>query len=344
MYKRTVQNELMFLQEFAVHDFGYRGSKSEEEAAITGGAHLLSFTGSDTVPAREWLIRNYGADRMSPFILSVPASEHSVMCSFGRADEIEAFKNMLRLYPEGIVSIVSDTYNVYHVCAKDGFAGQLKDEILARPEGSKVVFRPDSGNPEHVICGDPSAPVGSREWKGVIRLLEEVFGSEVNDKGFKQLNSKVGVIYGDGMYLGRYIRTLARLEEMGYAASNLVIGVGGILRNHSRDSMGFALKATHVINNGVSVDIEKDPITDPKKKSHKGFMYLSRDEDGVYHTIDQCTEEEERTGLLEVVFRNGAVVGEEQVFAEIRNRVQQAISEYPLDMDAVIALARDEVK
>ena len=337
-------NELMFLQEFAVHDFGYRGSKSEEEAAITGGAHLLSFTGSDTVPAREWLIRNYNADRTSPFILSVPASEHSVMCSFGRGDEIDAFRNMLRLYPEGIVSIVSDTYNVYHVCDKNGFAGQLKGEILVRPEGSKVVFRPDSGNPEKVICGDPDAPVGSREWKGVLRLLEEVFGSEVNSKGFKQLNPKVGLIYGDGMYLGRYVRTLARLEDMGYAASNLVIGVGGILRNHSRDSMGFALKATHVVNGGESVDIEKDPITDPKKKSHKGLMYLVRDADGAYRTVDQCTEEEEHTGLLEVVFRDGEMVGEEQSFAAIRGRVQQALVEYPIDMDAMIASARAEVR
>jgi nicotinamide phosphoribosyltransferase len=344
MYERTVQSELMFLQEFAVHDFGYRGSKSEEEAAITGGGHLLSFTGSDTVPAREWLIRNYNADRKSPFILSVPASEHSVMCSFGRGDEIDAFRNMLRLYPEGIVSIVSDTYNVYHVCSKDGFAGMLKDEILARPEGSKVVFRPDSGDPEKVICGDPDAPVGSNEWKGVLRLLEEVFGSEVNSKGFKQLNPKVGLIYGDGMYLGRYVRTLARLEEMGYATSNLVIGVGGILRNHSRDSMGFALKATHVVNDGVSVDIEKDPVTDPKKKSHKGLMYLERDVDGAYRTVDQCTEEEEQGGLLEVAFRDGEMIGEDPVFAEVRAMVQKALIEYPIDMDAMIAAARAEVR
>jgi nicotinamide phosphoribosyltransferase len=341
MYKRTVDDGLMFLQEFAVHDFGYRGSKSEEEAAITGGAHLLSFTGSDTVPAREWLIRNYKADRNSPFILSVPASEHSVMCSFGRGEEIDGFRNMLRLYPDGIVSIVSDTYDVYKVCSE--FAKELKIQILSRPgDMSKVVFRPDSGDPEKIICGDPNALVGSREWKGVLRLLEEVFGSTANSKGFKQLNPKVGLIYGDGMYLNRYIRTLARLEKMGYAASNLVIGVGGILRNHSRDSMGFALKATHVINGGESVDIEKDPITDKKKKSHKGLMYLTRDTDGNYHTVDQCTTKEESGGLLEVVFRDGAMVREES-FADIRARVQAAIEEYPIDMDNLITEANAEL-
>lgn len=292
------------------------------------------------MPAREWLIRNYGADNKSPFILSVPASEHSVMCSFGRGDEIDAFRNMLRLYPEGIVSIVSDTYDVYKVCSE--FASEMKDEILARPEGSKVVFRPDSGNPEKVICGDPDAPVDSREWKGVIRLLEEVFGSTVNSKGYKQLNPKVGVIYGDGMYNNRFVRTTARLAEMGYASSNLVIGVGGILRNHSRDSMGFALKATHVVNNGESVDIEKDPVTDPSKKSHKGMMRLIRDADGKYHTLDQCTPEEENGGLLEVVFRDGKML-REQSFSDIRARVQHAIDEYPIDIDLVIANAKAEL-
>ena len=342
MYERTVSSDLMFLKEFAVHDFGYRGSKSEEEAEITGGAHLLSFTGSDTVPAREWLIRNYDADRKSPFILSVPASEHSVMCSFGRKEEIAGFRNMLRLYPTGIVSIVSDTYNVYHVCSKDGFAGQMKDEILARPEGSKVVFRPDSGNPEDIICGNEKAPVGSPEWKGVLRLLEEVFGSTLNNKGFKQLNSKVGLIYGDGMYIARFVRTLARLQMMGYAASNLVIGVGGILRNHSRDSMGFAIKATHVVNDGESFDIEKDPATDPKKKSHKGLMYLMRNLSGAYHTIDQCTEREEKLGYLEVIFRDKKMVREES-FAEIRDRVQQALLEYPIDIDTLIEKSFAEI-
>lgn len=335
-YERTVSADLMFLREFAVHDFGYRGCKSEEEAAITGGAHLLSFMGSDTVPAREWLIRNYDAYRNLPIMQSVPASEHSVMCSFGREGEIEAFRNMLRLYPEGIVSIVSDTYDVYKVVSE--FARELKAEILGRPEGSKVVFRPDSGNPEYIICGDPDAPLGSREWKGVIRLLEEVFGSSVNEKGMRQLNPKVGVIYGDGMYTHRYVRTLMRLEKMGYAASNLVIGVGGILRNHSRDTMGFALKATHVVVDGESVDIEKDPITDRKKKSHKGLLKLVRDESGNYETIDRCTSDEEKEGLLEVVFRDGQMIKQE-TFAEVRARVQEALALYPVDMDELLTAA-----
>jgi nicotinamide phosphoribosyltransferase len=322
----TVDEDLFFLKQFAVHDFGYRGCSSEESALITATAHLLSFAGSDTVPAREYAIRMYHAKRDSLIMASVPASEHSVMCSFTKDDELLAFRNMLSLYPTGIVSIVSDTYNVYTVLTD--FAETLKAEILARPEGSKVVFRPDSGNPEYIICGDPNAPEGSNEWKGAIRLLDEKFGSTLNKKGYKVLNPKVGLIYGDGMYLARFERTLARLASMGYAASNLVIGVGGILRNHSRDSLGFALKAIYIEKDGVGIAIEKDPVTDLKKKSHKGLVSLIRHADGRYETIDECTWVEEAESLLVPVFRDGKVLVQ-YTFDEIRNRVADAHT-YPI--------------
>lgn len=206
----------------------------------------------------------------------------------------------------GIVSIVSDTFNVYTVLTE--FAERLKPMILARD--GKVVFRPDSGNPEYIICGDPSALEGSNEWKGAIRLLDEMFGSTVNEKGYKVLNPKVGLIYGDGMYLERYERTLQRLKELGYAACNLVIGVGGILRNHSRDTLGFAIKATYVEINGEPREIEKDPITDTKKKSHKGLLALTKDTNDNFITFDQCTKQMEQQGLLKTVFKNGELTSE----------------------------------
>lgn len=304
-------------KDFQVHDFGYRGDASEEGAAISGVAHLLSFLGSDNVPALPCAVEYYQADLNGPpVMLSVPASEHSVMCSFGREDEIGAFKNMLELYPTGIVSIVSDTFDVYRVLTE--FAEILKEDILKR-EG-KVVFRPDSGNPEYIICGNPDAAPGSNEWKGAIRLLDEKFGSTVNAKGYKVLNPKVGLIYGDGMYLERYIRTLQRLKEMGYAASNLVIGVGGILRNHSRDTLGFAIKATYVEVNGEPREIEKDPVTDHKKKSLKGLLALVKTESG-YRTLDQRSPEQEVDSLLQTVFKDGKILLETSL-EEIRTLVK----------------------
>jgi len=302
-FDETVDAEQDFLRDFTVHDFGYRGDASEEGAAISGVAHLVNFIGSDTVPALPCAMKYYGAS-LKGTMMSVPASEHSVMCSFGKEDELAAFKHMIALYPTGIVSIVSDTFNIYRVLTE--FAEKLKPLILAR--NGKVVFRPDSGNPEHIICGNPDAPEGSPEWLGAIRLLDKMFGSEVNKKGFRVLNPKVGLIYGDGMYYERYERTLKRLKEMGYAASNLVIGVGGILRNHSRDTFGFAIKGTEVIKNGVDVEIEKDPITDSKKKSHKGLLRLDYEVGSHFTTVDRVSREEEKKGYLQSVFLNGKLL------------------------------------
>lgn len=313
-FDETVSNDLMFLKDFTVHDFGYRGDSSEEGAAVSGAAHLISFSGSDTVPALPFVEHYYKADTSGLIMASVPASEHSVMCSFGKEDEFGAFENMLKLYPSGIVSIVSDTFDVYRVLTE--FAERLKPTIIERD--GKVVFRPDSGNPEYIICGDPSAEEGSNEWKGAIRLLDEMFGSSINEKGYKQLNPKVGLIYGDGMYLERYQRTLDRLKEMGYAASNLVIGVGGILRNHSRDTLGFAIKATYVEVNGEPREIEKDPVTDHKKKSHKGLMILKWDDE--FKTVDRVSSEVEKTGLLKTVFIDGELTREIS-FKQIRDNV-----------------------
>lgn len=303
-----------------------------------------------------------------------------------RNSELAAFENMLRLYPSGIVSIVSDTFDVYRVLTE--FAEHLKPAILARD--GKVVFRPDSGDPETIICGSiqyvkdvdefdfeheihemqisgkPSEDVYEKilfckksnifwklnayimcnnfdthnldgninitkteynptnEEKGAIVLLDEMFGSTVNEKGYKQLNPKVGLLYGDGMYIERYQRTLKRLKEMGYAASNLVIGVGGILRNHSRDTLGFALKATYVEVNGQPREIEKDPITDTKKKSHKGLVALYKlikhDEPPTFFTLDKRSWDEENGGELHTVFKDGKLT-RETTFEKVRERL-----------------------
>lgn len=348
---------------FQVHDFGYRGVSSEETAELSGSAHLVSFYGTDTVSAVSFVKKNYGVKAGNPIGLSVPASEHSVMTAFGREGELDAFKNMLKLYPTGLVSIVSDSYDLWNVLTN--FAGQLKDEILARD--GKVVFRPDSGDPEKILLGtiekfnstdearksienekiasalgkivevqgeylevtqmyyssagnmviSLSKTSPTPEQKGCIRLLDEMFGSTVNELGYKELNPKVGLIYGDGMYFERFERILAKMKEMRYASNNLVIGVGGLLlQQHNRDDLGFAIKATYAIVNGQPRNLLKDPITDHGKKSHTGLMTLTK-ENGVYVTKDNCTVEEEKTGLLTSVFKDGKIL-RTQTFDEIR--------------------------
>ena len=188
----------------------------------------------------------------------------------------------------------------------------------------KTIFRPDSGNPEYIICGNPNEPSNSPEGKGCLKLLDETFGSSINNKGYKQINSKVGLIWGDGMYLQRYDTVLQRMKEMGYASSNLVIGVGGILRNHSRDTLGFAIKATKVEVDGIEKSIYKDPITDKGKKSHKGYLCLEKN-DSDYITLDEVTKEQEKKGLLKSVFRNGKLLINEDIY-NIRKRIESSLS------------------
>jgi nicotinamide phosphoribosyltransferase len=297
---------------FQVHDFGYRGCSSEETAAISGSAHLINFMGSDTVTANKLIRETYGCT--GPIGLSVPATEHSVMCAYGQENELQAFERMLDLYPAGIVSIVSDTYDLWNVLTN--FATKLKSRILARD--GRVVFRPDSGDPPKIICGDPDAGTGSDEWLGGLQLLDRVFGHTVNSKGFKVINPKVGMIYGDGMFFERFDRTLGLMKEMGYASSNLVIGVGGLLlQQHNRDDQGFAIKATFAEVNGVTRELMKDPVTDTKKKSHKGLLALYKDARGRYYTKDRCTADEEAASLLEEVFVNGKIT-RTTTFDEIR--------------------------
>jgi nicotinamide phosphoribosyltransferase len=291
---------------YAVHEFGYRGGSSEGTAAISGAAHLLSFLGTDNVPAVNLMEEYYSPDSPDTIIgCSVPATEHSVMCSYGREGELEAFRHLItEVYPTGIVSVVSDTYDLWNVL--ENFTEELKDEILNRD--GKVVFRPDSGNPELIICGNPGYAPGSPEAKGALQILWAKFGGTTNSKGYKVLNPKVGLIYGDGMVYERFRDILIGMEKLGFASSNLVIGVGGILiQNHSRDEFGFALKATQVVRSGKAIDIYKDPITDPGKRSKKGLMQLVLNDDGTYTTLDQVSEWRETQGQLMTTFRNGRI-------------------------------------
>ncbi len=318
-YKRLFQkyaditSDIPELVPFQVHDFGYRGCSSEETAALSGAAHLTSFLGTDTVLAVKLLDEYYAGEH--PIGLSVPATEHSVMCAFGKDGELEAFRRMLKQNPTGIVSIVSDTYNLWNVL--ENFTDELREEILARD--GKVVFRPDSGDPKKIICGDMQAPMDSPGFIGALGILARKFGAPKNSKGFKQLNPKVGLIYGDGMYFERIEGILETMKEMGYASTNLVVGVGGILlQQHNRDDQGFAIKATFANVNGEERELFKDPITDSGKRSHKGLMQVLRDGAGKLFTKDKCATDE--GGHLELVFENGEIISSTNL-QEIRARI-----------------------
>lgn len=304
------------------HDFSMRGMGGIEAAVTSAAGHLLSFTGTDTIPAIDFLEEYYNANSDQELIGgSVAATEHSVMCMGTNTGELETFKRLiLEVYPKGIVSIVSDTWDLWKVLTE--YLPQLKNEIVNR-EG-KVVIRPDSGDPVDIICGNPNGK-HENERKGVIELLWNVFGGKVNDKGFKELVPQIGAIYGDSINLERATQICERLKAKGFASTNVVLGIGSFTYQYNtRDTFGFAMKATYGEVNGEGRDIFKDPITDDgTKKSAKGLLQIFKDANGEYQLKDQCTWEEERGGELKEVFRDGKLLID-QTLGEIRERLRKS--------------------
>ncbi len=299
------------------HDFSMRGQVGVEAAAKSGAGHLLSFFGTDTIPAIDFLEEHYGADASKELIGgSVAATEHAVMCMGGAETELETFKRLItKVYPKGIVSIVSDTWDYWNVITNT--APALTAEIMGRD--GKVVFRPDSGDPVKILCGDPKA-LATHEREGTVETLYRLFGGTVNSKGFKQLDPHVGVIYGDSITLDIAREVCQQLQDKGFASTNVVFGIGSFTYQHvTRDTLGFAIKATNGIVNGQGRSIYKKPKTDDgTKNSARGLLYVGAD-----LSLEQnVTPSRERTGALACVFHDG-IITRRQTLAEIRAKLKE---------------------
>jgi nicotinamide phosphoribosyltransferase len=331
---------------FQGHDFSFRGMQHLESAISSGLGFLTSFYGTDTIPALQAAKYYYDSSNIG---FSVPASEHSVMTSYGKEDEIVGFKRLMRQFPSGILSIVSDSFNLWDVCTK--FMVELKDEIMARD--GKLVIRPDSGNPVDILCGvgfeesgkyykynripqipgEEKVEISKSEHKGVIELLWDVFGGTVNEQGYKVLDSHIGAIYGDSITIDRADEICSRLETKGFASTNVVLGVGSYSMGYAtRDNQGGAIKATYVevmeqvdkhgVMSRVGREIFKDPITDDgTKKSATGLLCVTLNEEKEIQLVDKVDWETECEGLLETIYQDGEFFNT-TTFEEIRNRLK----------------------
>lgn len=322
--------------EWQAHDFSFRGMNGVEAGMMSGAAHLTSFAGTDSIPSLCFLEKFYNADIAHELVGgSVPASEHSVMCLGTKEGEEDTYRRIIEdVHPKGIVALVSDTWNLWNVV--EVILKNLKEKILARD--GKLVIRPDSGDPVHILCGYTDEDFAIRrdgnlhmvpkkltdfqnevlregnevsKKKGLIELLWDQFGGTINEQGYKVLDPHIGAIYGDSITLARADEICARLEAKGFASTNVVLGVGSYSYQFvTRDTYGFAIKATYAEVNGVPREIFKDPITDDgMKKSLKGLLYVYRDKDGV-KVQDQCDKQQEEYGLLRTVFENGELIRE----------------------------------
>jgi nicotinamide phosphoribosyltransferase len=278
-----------------LHDFGYRGVSSEESAGLGGAAHLVHFRTSDTLIANMLLREHYsGPDTPADWMpsTSVVATEHSTMTAWGRDHEIDAYRNVLTEYPEGILSIVVDSFDVYRA-AKEMFGGLLREQVLARD--GLLVLRPDSGDPVQVLLR-------------LLPMLAERFGSTRNHAGYNTLDPKIRLLWGDGIGLESVERILGDILAAGWSAANLIFGMGGaLLQKVNRDTQNFAFKCSAAIVNGELRDVFKEPVTDPGKDSKRGKLALVRTARGLetVHCPGNC---EMKGDLLEPVFRDGEVL------------------------------------
>lgn len=265
---------------FKLHDFGARGVSSMESAAIGGAAHLTNFMGTDTLSSVLHVMDIYGGDVAG---FSIPAAEHSTITSWGRANEVEAYRNMLKQFakPGAIVAVVSDSYDIFKACEMWGT--ELKDEVVNSE--AVVVIRPDSGDPTEVL-------------PKMVSILGKRFGFTRNDKGYKVLNN-VRIIWGDGINIDS-LQTILRhmVDFLGWSADNFAFGMGGgLLQQCDRDTMQFAMKCSAVgvrewVEDGdngsgwklVWRDVYKDPIGDKSKASMKGRVTLMKNQDGEYYS------------------------------------------------------------
>lgn len=290
--------------DFKLHDFGSRGTSSQESARVGGMAHLVNFKGSDTVVGICTANQVYN-NEMSGF--SIPASEHSTITAWGRENELKAYENMLKHYAKhnSVLACVSDSYDIYHAC-EAMWGDSLKQKVIN--SGATVVIRPDSGDPVEVVLK-------------CLNILSRKFGVTKNTRNFNVLNH-VRLIQGDGIDSSDILKILERMRQNQYSATNISFGMGGgLLQKHNRDTQRMAMKCSSITVNGEERDVFKSPIGDSKKISKKGRLDLIQ-KDGEFQTIRIDSGISAVDSCLQTVFKNG-VLFNEQNLSQIRQKANE---------------------
>lgn len=325
-YKRAATKWVMktdpnsvFLIPWMCHDFSARGL-SPWDMISSGLGHATSFSGSDTLPVIPASRYFYNEPEDSVAIGSVNASEHSVSTTkIFTVGEQQMLSDWMKEFPDGILSVVSDTFDLWKLITE--YLPALKDQIMSR--NGKLVIRPDSGDPVDIICGtcNKMSEGKTPAEKGVIELLWDIFGGTVNEQGYKVLDGHIGAIYGDSITLDRQEQIYERLAKKGFAATNIVLGIGSYtFQLNTRDTMGYAAKGGWFETEDAEYGIYKDPVTDDgTKKSYKGLLQVKGDQ-----VKDQCSWIEEEDSDLQTIFEDGKFIKETSL-TEIRENIQNLI-------------------
>lgn len=252
--------------------------------------------------------------RRNGVVLISGNTEHSVMCAGGQDGEFETFKRLItEIYPTGIVSIVSDTWDLWRVLTD--YIPRLRETILAR-EG-KLVIRPDSGDPVKIMLGDPDASGPARI--GALSLLASAMGTD----GKGHIN-KAGLIYGDGISIARADAILTGCIKLGLSPFNVVFGIGSYTYEHvTRDEYNFAMKATAIKRSGKLLDIFKKPVTDNFSKTSLVGLPVVQRKDNLFYVHDRGTPAEFASSTLgkRIVFEDSDLLIEDN-FLDIKERLR----------------------
>ncbi|RHZ75245.1 hypothetical protein Glove_216g80 [Diversispora epigaea] len=308
-FEDTVDEDGYFLLESRLHDFGFRGCTSLEQSIIGGAAHLINFTGTDTMSAAYYV--QYKINNGKPIGLSVPATEHSVMLS--HKTEKDAMSQLIANFGNGTFACVMDTFD--YANALENVVPAIASQKLEK--GGFLVIRPDSGDQVEVVLM-------------ALRAEEKIFGCDVNKKGYKVIR-KCGVIQGDSVTIPSLKAILNAVKEAGYSAQNVLFGMGGgLLQKINRDTMSFATKLSHIrYADGTERSIMKIPTTDSNKISLPGEFVVKRNESGVPITYPkECCPPNDPNNILRVVYDNGKVAKWDD-FDTIRKRVAKEWAALP---------------
>jgi nicotinamide phosphoribosyltransferase len=302
--------QIAFIIRLMLHCFGYRGATCEEAAGRGNLGHLSNSYGTDTLAGIWEAIDYYGADPFGKMVgLSVIATEHSIeTAEFGEYGPDEGdrryLKRMLKKFPEGVLSIVGDGNNIkkfVQMMCEPEFVGII--QTRGEQENgmlNRVVVRPDSPRWKGDTAEDQILWIADELW--------ESYGGEINSKGYRVLNSAVGVIYGDGLS-EEEIYTIYDVMSQYYDVTSFVVGQGGgLLQKVNRDTQRSAFKCSAQVRNGEWVDVYKNPM-DTTKASKRGRLALIINDEGEYETI---REEDlgDKENLLIEVFRDGELLVE----------------------------------
>lgn len=295
--------------DFKFHDFGARGVSSKESSGIGGLAHLLSFNGTDNMEAILTAYKYGYCNESEMPAFSIPAAEHSTITSWERDNEVDAYRNMLKQYGEegAIISVVSDSYNIYNACEKL-WGEALKDEVIASK--ATLVIRPDSGYPTTVVLK-------------CLHILADKFGFTLNSKGYKVLNN-ARIIQGDGIDLDMIKEILTAVERDGFSIENITFGCGGgLLQRLDRDTLQFAMKCSAINVNDSWRDVYKEPIDASKKNSRRGLLMLYKNtKTDTYETCIGNESHPDLTPQLIPCYSNGKILGMRESLNDIRNRAR----------------------